>query len=79
MIADLTDRNPNVYYELAVRHAVRKPVIQFVQKGELLPFDIACTQTILVDHKDLNSVADARKQLAQYIVNIESSREANRA
>jgi len=76
VIADLTDRNPNVYYELAVRHAVRKPVIQLVQKGELLPFDIAGTRTILVDHKDLDSVADARKQLTQYIANIESAGQA---
>jgi hypothetical protein len=72
VIADLTERNPNVYYELAVRHAVRKPVIQLLQKGELLPFDIAGTRTIVVDHKDLDSVADAKKQLAQYILNIEN-------
>jgi hypothetical protein len=71
VIADLTDRNPNVYYELAVRHAARKPIIQLVQKGEPLPFDVAGTRTILVDHKDLDSVADARKQLTQYIETIE--------
>ncbi len=74
VIADLTERNPNVYYELAVRHAVRKPVIQLVQKGEPLPFDVAQTRTIVVDHKDLDIVADAKKQLAQYIENIQSSK-----
>ena len=72
VIADLTERNPNVYYELAVRHAVRKPVIQFLQRGESLPFDIAGTRTIIVDHKDLDSVEDAKRQLRQYIIKIES-------
>lgn len=69
VIADLSERNPNVYYELAVRHATRKPVIQLMQKGEPLPFDVAGTRTIVVDYRDLDSVEDAKKQLAQYVEN----------
>jgi hypothetical protein len=33
VIADLTDQNPNVFYELAVRHAIRKPFIQLMTEG----------------------------------------------
>jgi hypothetical protein len=73
VIADLTERNPNVYYELAVRHATRKPVIQLMQKGEALPFDVAGTRTIVVDHRDLDSVEDAKNQLARYIETAESA------
>ena len=41
VIADLTDNNPNVFYELAIRHSYRKPAIQII-KGEVnIPFDIA--------------------------------------
>lgn len=40
VVADLTDHNPNVYYELAVRHAVGKPFVQLIAEGQKLPFDI---------------------------------------
>ena len=41
-LADVTSANPNVYYELGIRHAVRprSTVILFAQ-GTCLPFDIA--------------------------------------
>ncbi len=65
VIADLTDRNPNVFYELALRHAVRKPFIQIVQAGEDLPFDIAHTRTIAFNHCDLDSADWARRQIVE--------------
>lgn len=39
VIADLTGRNPNVYYELAVAHAFGRPVVVLVDKAESLAFD----------------------------------------
>lgn len=42
VIADLTHANPNVYYELGVRHSfVRSGTILIAQDGEHLPFDVA--------------------------------------
>jgi len=49
VIADLTGANPNVYYELAIRHAAGKPGIQLIAKGEKIPFDIADMRTIVID------------------------------
>ena len=40
VFADLTDSNPNVMYELGVRHAFRKPSMMVKQKGAKIPFDI---------------------------------------
>lgn len=67
VVADLTDRNPNVYYELAVRHAIRKPLIQLIKKGEALPFDVAGTRTIHFDHQDLDSVQEAKSEIIKQL------------
>ena len=71
VIADLSGRNPNVFYELAIRHAIRKAFIQLIQKGERIPFDVAGTRTIYVDHRDLDSVAQAKKDIGSQIRSLE--------
>ena len=40
LIADLTGRNPNVFYELGFAHAIYKDVILITQNLEDVPFDI---------------------------------------
>lgn len=67
VIADLTGHNPNVFYELALRHAVRKPIVQIMGLGENVPFDIAATRMIFVNHHDLDSAARAREEIVNQI------------
>ncbi len=67
VIADLTDENPNVYYELAVRHLIRKPLVQIIKAGEKPPFDVRGMRIIVVDHQDLQSVADATQEIEKQI------------
>jgi hypothetical protein len=71
VVADLTERNPNVFYELAIRHAIRKPLVQLIKKGEQIPFDVAGTRTIHVDHRDLDSVEEAKKDIQAQIAALE--------
>jgi len=71
VIADLSGWNPNVFYELAVRHAVRKPVVQIIQAGERIPFDVAGTRTIALDHRDLDSAARCRDDIVRQIRAVE--------
>lgn len=67
VIADLTGRNPNVFYELAIRHAIKKPVVQIIHGSEPIPFDVAASRTIHFDHHDLDSAAKAREEIGRQI------------
>jgi hypothetical protein len=49
VIADLSFHNPNVFYELSLRHACRKPTVQMVRLGDRIPFDIDQVRTIRID------------------------------
>ena len=53
VIVDLSYHNPNVFYELALRHAVRKPIVQICRVAYKLPFDISQVRTIVVDTTDI--------------------------
>jgi hypothetical protein len=71
VIADLTGHNANVFYELAIRHALRKPFIQMIQKGEKIPFDVSGTRTIYIDHHNLESVDEAKNGIIGQIKSLE--------
>ena len=73
VIADLTGQNPNVFYELAIRHAVRKPLIQIINKVEDIPFDVGSMRTIVVNHQDLDSVKEAKAEMKRQIQSLEKS------
>lgn len=68
VIADLTDSNPNVFYELAIRHAIRKPYIQVISKGQKIPFDLSGIRTIEIDITDLDSVDEAKEEIEKHIL-----------
>jgi hypothetical protein len=74
VLADLTEHNPNVFYELAVRHAVEKPVIHVTDPRWKIPFDVAGLRTITFDFTDLDSVAEAIKQIGDQAHEIQSGR-----
>lgn len=57
VIADLSFHNPNVFYELAIRHTARLPVVQIVRAADRIPFDLNQVRTIKIDTSDIYSLA----------------------
>jgi hypothetical protein len=46
-VADITGANPNVYYELGIRHAMRpRATVVMFSQGTVLPFDVAMLRGI---------------------------------
>lgn len=64
VVADLTGRNPNVFYELSLRHATKKPVIQIIDQSEDIPFDISDMRTVKFSWRDLRSADRAAKEIS---------------
>lgn len=62
VIANLTNRNPNVMYELAFRHTIGKPVIMISEKGTILPADVIMERTIFYQN-DAKGVLELKSDL----------------
>ncbi len=52
VIADLSFHNPNVFYELSLRHATRLPTVQLRRTVDALPFDLNQYRTIPIETRD---------------------------
>lgn len=67
VIADLSDHNPNAFFELGYRTALKKPLIHIAAEGENLPFDVAGIRTIFYDLSDPDKLEECRNRLSETI------------
>ncbi len=52
VIADLSFHNPNVFYEICLRHTTRRPIVQIIRAADKIPFDVNQYRTIPIETRD---------------------------
>lgn len=52
LVAELTSKNPNVFYELGLAHALEKPVVLVSSNEDDVPFDLRHIRVIVYDVTD---------------------------
>ena len=74
-IADITGANPNVFYELGIRHAMRprSTVILFAE-GTTLPFDIALLRGVPYRTSDTGTPLDPKASAANVVRQLQEAR-----
>ncbi|WP_416899250.1 MAG: hypothetical protein ACMVY4_05905 [Minwuia sp.] len=71
VIADLTLLNPNVFYEIGIRHITKKPYIHLARAGTKIPFDTAGIGTIFIESGSFSGSDRARDELRSQLKMIE--------
>lgn len=68
IIADLTDRNPNVFYELGISHSFREKdsIILLAQKINDIPTDLKEWPFVIYSTKQLELISDELKKKIDY-------------
>jgi hypothetical protein len=65
--------NPNVMYELGVRHAFQLPSVIFGWEGQRLPFDVGTQRAVLVA-RDMEGITAAREKMIDALKNAKTGR-----
>ncbi len=72
LLADLTDKNANVFYELGLAHAANKPVVFTAARVEDVPFDLRHLRVIIYDVREPDWAAKLSKNVTGFLKNAKS-------
>ena len=73
VVADLTDSNPNVFYELGVRHALTNRTILLAQDREFIPFDLEPYASHVYEWRSQEGRAALRVKLRELLREVDES------
>jgi hypothetical protein len=69
LLADLSGKNANVFYELGLAHAAKKPVVFTSALVEDVPFDLRHLRVIIYDIREPEWAPRLRKSISDYLRN----------
>jgi hypothetical protein len=69
LLADLTNKNPNVFYELGLAHAASKPVVFTAATVEDVPFDLRHLRVIVYETREPEWASKLRRLITDYLRN----------
>jgi hypothetical protein len=69
LLADLSGKNANVFYELGLAHAARKPVVFTSSSTDDVPFDLRHLRVIIYDIREPEWATRLRKSISDYLRN----------
>jgi hypothetical protein len=74
-VVDITSLNPNVFYELGIRHALNKSVTVLIRKtGTPTPFNIQDFQILEYNPENVESILSGKDKICEFIKNGLASR-----
>ena len=75
VVADLSGPNANVFYEVAIRHATKKPTVHLAAASDDPPFDVNQIRVIKFNLSDPDSIEEAQRRLREQVDGIEAGQE----
>ena len=76
VIADMTEHNPNAFYELGFRQALELPLVPIIESGGKLPFDVMMTRTTFYD-TDVSKIEESKVDLKSKMQSFENFKMPN--
>jgi len=71
LLCEMTGKNPNVFYELGLAHAIGKQVILVSQEKEDIPFDLRHVRVLLYDAKATGWSEKLRDNIRRALIELE--------
>jgi hypothetical protein len=69
LLAELTDKNPNVFYELGLAHAIGRPVVIVTANMDDVPFDLRHLRVIKYDNREPDWSEKLKRDITTYLKN----------
>lgn len=67
VLADVSEQNANVYYELGLAHAMAKPCVLITRDVSTIPFDLRGSRHIVYDTQNIRWDDDLRRNIVKSV------------